>query len=446
MILGRSDAVLNPGGVRIGTAEIYRQVEQLDEVQESVVVGQESGNDVRVILFVRLRDGLVLDDALRERIRKRIREHATPRHVPAKILQVPEIPRTISGKVVELAVREAIHGRPVKNTDALANPAALDHFRDRPELARLNSTAEKSPLTARIEAALAAQGHALDAPQRAALLRLEDLRRRVLARNTCSHGGLDLLPRARTPLRGLYLWGGVGRGKTFLVDEFFAELPVREKRREHFHRLMQDVHARLRRHRNRPSPLEQVASDIASKSRVLCIDEFIVGDVADAMILGTLLEALFRRGVTLVATSNLPPAALYRDGLQRERFLPAIALHREALPRHGARRGRRLSPAPARTRDAVFRAGNRRRRVRMAAEFERLADGAGERDVKVQVAGRSLRARREAEDVVWFDFRELCEGPRRLRTTSRSRAATRRCSSAACPSWTRAPTTRRAAS
>src|SRR4029077_8332028 len=134
VIHGRSDAVLNPGGVRIGTAEIYRQVEQLEEVQESVVVGQESSNDVRVVLFVRLRDGLVLDDTLRERIRRRIREHASPRHVPAKILQVPEIPRTISGKVVELAVREAIHGRPVRNTDALANPAALDHFRGRPEL------------------------------------------------------------------------------------------------------------------------------------------------------------------------------------------------------------------------------------------------------------------------------------------------------------------------
>jgi acetoacetyl-CoA synthetase len=135
VILGRSDAVLNPGGVRIGTAEIYRQVEQLPEVQESVVVGQEVGHDVRVVLFVRLRDGLVLDDALRERIRRQIRANATPRHVPAIILQVPEIPRTISGKVVELAVREAIHGRPVKNTDALANPGALEHFRGRPELA-----------------------------------------------------------------------------------------------------------------------------------------------------------------------------------------------------------------------------------------------------------------------------------------------------------------------
>jgi acetoacetyl-CoA synthetase len=134
VILGRSDAVLNPGGVRIGTAEIYRQVEQLDEVLEAVVVGQEWQNDVRVVLFVRLREGLELDEALRERIRRQIRSNTTPRHVPAVILQVPEIPRTISGKIVELAVREAIHGRPVKNTDALANPAALEHYRNRAEL------------------------------------------------------------------------------------------------------------------------------------------------------------------------------------------------------------------------------------------------------------------------------------------------------------------------
>jgi len=134
VILGRSDAVLNPGGVRIGTAEIYRQVEQLPEILESVVVGQEVGHDVRVVLFVKLREGLSLDEALIERIRRQIRANTTPRHVPARILQVPDIPRTISGKVVELAVREAVHGRPVRNTDALANPAALEHFRGRPEL------------------------------------------------------------------------------------------------------------------------------------------------------------------------------------------------------------------------------------------------------------------------------------------------------------------------
>jgi acetoacetyl-CoA synthetase len=139
IIYGRSDATLNPGGVRIGTAEIYRQVEQLPEVVESVVVGQdiasEQGVDVRVVLFVRLRDGLVLDDELRDRIRVRIRENTSPHHVPRKIVQVADIPRTISGKITEMAVRDVIHGRPVKNTDALANPAALELFRDLAELA-----------------------------------------------------------------------------------------------------------------------------------------------------------------------------------------------------------------------------------------------------------------------------------------------------------------------
>jgi acetoacetyl-CoA synthetase len=128
IIYGRSDATLNPGGVRIGTAEIYRQVEQLPEVLESIAVGQDWDNDVRVILFVRLREGATLDDGLRDRIKRQIRDNTTPRHVPAKILQVADIPRTISGKITELAVREVIHGRPVKNTDALANPQALKLF------------------------------------------------------------------------------------------------------------------------------------------------------------------------------------------------------------------------------------------------------------------------------------------------------------------------------
>jgi acetoacetyl-CoA synthetase len=135
VIHGRSDAVLNPGGVRIGTAEIYRQVETLPEVLESLCIGQDWDNDVRVVLFVRLREGVAFDEALQKRIRDAIRRNTTPRHVPAKILAVPEIPRTLSGKIVELAVRNVVHGRPVENTDALANPAALEHFRDRPELA-----------------------------------------------------------------------------------------------------------------------------------------------------------------------------------------------------------------------------------------------------------------------------------------------------------------------
>ena len=135
VIQGRSDATLNPGGVRIGTAEIYRQVESLEEVLESICVGQDWDGDVRVVLFVRLRDGLQLDEDLENRIRKTIRQNTTPRHVPAKIVQVADIPRTISGKIVELAVRNVIHGRPVANVDALANPEALELYRDRPELA-----------------------------------------------------------------------------------------------------------------------------------------------------------------------------------------------------------------------------------------------------------------------------------------------------------------------
>ncbi len=134
VIYGRSDAVLNPGGVRIGTAEIYRVVEQFEEVAESIVVAQDWQNDVRIVLFVRPQPGYRLDDDLARRLRDAIRTKASPRHTPARILEVPDIPRTINGKIVEIAVRDALHGRPVRNTDALANPQALDYFRDRVEL------------------------------------------------------------------------------------------------------------------------------------------------------------------------------------------------------------------------------------------------------------------------------------------------------------------------
>ncbi len=134
IIHGRSDATLNPGGVRIGTAEIYRQVERLDSVLECICVGQDWDDDVRIVLFVKLREGVTLDQQLQDEIRKSIRNNTTPRHVPARIIQVADIPRTISGKIVELAVRNVIHGKPVTNQDALANPAALELFRDLPEL------------------------------------------------------------------------------------------------------------------------------------------------------------------------------------------------------------------------------------------------------------------------------------------------------------------------
>jgi len=138
IIYGRSDATLNPGGVRIGTAEIYRQVEQLPEIVESLVIGQDwppnETGDVRVVLFVKLQDGLALDSVLAEKIKQHIRANTTPRHVPAKVVQVTDIPRTKSGKIVELAVRNVIHARDVKNIEALANPEALEQYRDREEL------------------------------------------------------------------------------------------------------------------------------------------------------------------------------------------------------------------------------------------------------------------------------------------------------------------------
>src|SRR4029079_12859523 len=156
---------------------------------------------------------------------------------------------------------------------------------------------------------------------------LNDLRQRLLKKKAAPSLLSKLGKRKPVkPEKGLYMWGGVGRGKTWLMDLFFHSLPFEQKRRRHFHRFMYDVHAQLRQLADRESPLEVVADSIAADTRVLCFDELFVSDIADAMILGTLLDALFQRGVSLVATSNVAPKDLYKDGLQRERFLPAIKL------------------------------------------------------------------------------------------------------------------------
>jgi cell division protein ZapE len=169
-----------------------------------------------------------------------------------------------------------------------------------------------------------------DAAQAEVVYRLNDLYQRLLQRHETDQGiwarTARRLGRAREPERGLYIWGGVGRGKTLLVDSFFDCLPWPRKLRVHFHRFMQRVHGRLAAHSGAKNPLERVADEIAEEALVLCFDEFFVSDIGDAMILAGLVQALFQRGVTLVATSNIPPNDLYRDGLQRARFLPAIAL------------------------------------------------------------------------------------------------------------------------
>lgn len=216
------------------------------------------------------------------------------------------------------------------------------------------------------------------------------------------------------PVTGLYIWGGVGRGKTYLMDNFYESLPFDRKIRTHFHRFMRRVHSDLKALDGQKNPLNQVADRIASEARVLCFDEFFVSDITDAMILGTLMQALFQRGVTLVATSNIPPDNLYKDGLQRSRFLPAIAqvkrhtrvleLDSETDYRLRALEQAELYHSPLDDRaDASLMASFR---SLVPAEEEICADQV------LEVEGRSIRARYLGEDVAWFDFLALCDGPR----------------------------------
>lgn len=219
-------------------------------------------------------------------------------------------------------------------------------------------------------------------------------------------------PEPVTPVPGLYLWGGVGRGKTYLVDSFFETLPFEEKRRMHFHRFMHAVHDDLKSLRDEQDPLERVADRFAGRARVICFDEFFVSDIADAMILGGLLQALFARGVTLVATSNIPPDELYKDGLQRARFLPAIDLikrHTRVMNVDGGidYRLRFLERA-----EIYHWPLDAEADTVLADDFEHVAPEPGTRGESLEVEGRWIPTRRMADGVVWFDFAAVCDGPR----------------------------------
>ncbi|MDR5891604.1 cell division protein ZapE [Halomonas mongoliensis] len=213
-------------------------------------------------------------------------------------------------------------------------------------------------------------------------------------------------------VRGLYFWGGVGRGKTYLVDAFYESLPFPEKMRTHFHRFMQRVHNELTHYKGEKNPLKLIAAKFADEARVICFDEFFVKDITDAMILANLLEALFEHGVVLVATSNIVPDELYKDGLQRARFLPAIDLlnrHCEVVNVDSGidYRLRALERAE------IFHAPlDEAAEVELARSFREIAGHEGEADATIEVNHRVLRARRLHDDVVWFEFRELCDGPR----------------------------------
>jgi len=257
-----------------------------------------------------------------------------------------------------------------------------------------------------------AQGRWQDDPaQRDALVVLDRMHAQL-----CTPANSNWWQRLRghmpAPVQGVYLWGAVGRGKTFLVDLFFVALPIEQKLRLHFHRFMGRVHSQLAKLRGQSDPLRAVAAHFARQARVVCLDEFFVTDIGDAMILSGLLTHLFARGVTLVTTSNIEPAQLYRDGLQRAKFLPAIALlqrHCQVVRLQSAQdyRLRALTEA-----GVYFTPLGERAERALGACFERIAPGAQRTEPEIRVNGRDIAVKRRADGVIWFDFDALCEGPR----------------------------------
>jgi cell division protein ZapE len=273
-----------------------------------------------------------------------------------------------------------------------------------------------SGLPAIYERELRSRGWRADAAQLAAVARLERLRLEIRAQQ----GGTGWLARLRrrfgaragaATVRGIYLWGGVGRGKTWLMDLFFASVGG-GARRQHFHQLMRELHAALAATGAREAPIEIVARRMARRAQLWCLDELQVNDIADAMLLGTLFESLLREGVTLVFTSNVPPAGLYRDGLQRARFLPAIALLERELDVLEVDAGtdyrlRQLRQAPV-----WFDRSDAATPARFAALFTELAGKHGESGRHLLVNGRHINAQRRAGGVVCFSFATLCGGAR----------------------------------
>jgi cell division protein ZapE len=264
-------------------------------------------------------------------------------------------------------------------------------------------------------------GFVHDASQEVAVKKLQDLYDRLLTTNErkVQRGRLvrfakkvGVISEQTRPEKGLYFWGGVGRGKTYLMDTFFECLPVKEKMRVHFHRFMQLIHQQLNELKGEKNPLQRVADRLQMQARIICFDEFFVTDIGDAMILGTLLEALFSRGVCLVCTSNIIPDNLYQDGLQRQRFLPAIALlneHTEVVNIDGDTDYRLRSLEQA---ELYYTPLGAAAEQSLQKSFRNLALEDGCHGVELMVNGRSLCALMRAEDVIWFDFKELCDGPR----------------------------------
>ena len=256
-----------------------------------------------------------------------------------------------------------------------------------------------------------------DPAQAAAAERLQEvfdhLTRRSRARAVL-RSRLARVARRRRPDEpdGLWLWGRVGSGKTCLVDLFFHSLPLRKKRRLHFHRLMRFVHLELKRLGERREPLDHIAAQLARRYRVLCLDEFFVADIANAMILSELLDGLCRRRTVLVATSNTHPDGLYEGGLQRARFLPAIALLKAHLAVHELSADTDYRALHLGDADTYCVTADGADAPALARHFERVASDLVRKDTTVEVAGRQIPVRRLSHDAIWFDFDALCATPR----------------------------------
>jgi cell division protein ZapE len=266
-------------------------------------------------------------------------------------------------------------------------------------------------LHARYAQELARRGFSADPAQLLAVDALEDLRSRLLARESGGSARWFAHLRAPDPVCGLYLWGGVGRGKTFLMDLFFESLPIRKRKRRHFHRFMYDVHRQLQDLAHTAAPLEEIAQRLARAAHVLCLDELFVSDIADAMLVGGLLQGLIRRGVTLVVTSNVPPRRLYANGLQRERFLPAIELleqHTRVLEIDAGTDYRLHDLSSA----GIYFTSAAPATRQLAALFERFSPDGASHTGNVQIEGRPIAVVRESGTAIWFDFAALCAGPR----------------------------------